>query len=158
MAFTPRTFRKSASALLAAVFSVLVLSPSAFAAKDIEGNWVLTVTIPDAPNSRNDRTFTVNIEVTPRGRGLNGRMTVTDEQGQTVGAVWRQVGKRVFISYELPCAGDGPCASLVMEAKLKSSRTRLKSGKVVVLWDTPNDQNPALFDTSNGSFSGERVQ
>ncbi|HXG68750.1 MAG TPA: hypothetical protein VNO70_26875 [Blastocatellia bacterium] len=128
--------------------------------KDIEGTWVLTITIPDAPGSRDKRTFTVTLNVTPRGRSLNGRMTVTDEQNRTVGAVWRQVGKRVFISLELPCEGEDqtPCASLIMEAKLKSQGMRLKKGKVVVMWDTPNDENPALYDTSNGTFSGERIE
>jgi hypothetical protein len=28
---------------------------------------------------------------------------------------------------------------------------------VIVVWDTPNDSNPALFDTSNGTFRGDRI-
>jgi hypothetical protein len=27
-----------------------------------------------------------------------------------------------------------------------------------VMWDTANDRNPALYDTSNGTFKGERLQ
>jgi hypothetical protein len=36
--------------------------------------------------------------------------------------------------------------------------TRFKKGDVIVMWDTPNDANHAQFDTSNGSFTGDRTQ
>jgi len=26
------------------------------------------------------------------------------------------------------------------------------------MWDTPNNHNPALFDTSNGTFRGDRIE
>jgi hypothetical protein len=84
-------------------------------------------------------------------------MTITDTEGHTVGGAWRQVAKKVSVTYELPCAGDAPCASLILTGKMKSSGTRIKNGSVIVVWDTPNDHNPALFDTSNGSFKGDRL-
>jgi hypothetical protein len=34
----------------------------------------------------------------------------------------------------------------------------MKKGSVIVMWDTANNHNPALYDTSNGSFRGDRVE
>jgi hypothetical protein len=28
---------------------------------------------------------------------------------------------------------------------------------VIVMWDTENQSNPALYDTSNGTFRGDRI-
>ena len=130
----------------------------AFAGKALEGRWSVNVTIPVSANSKTKRTFTINLDVGPRGDSLHGRMTITDDQGRTVGGVYRQSGKQVSITYELPCAGEGDdsCASLVLLGKVKGG-TRLK-GSVVVMWDSQNSQNPALYDTSNGSFSGDRLE
>lgn len=133
--------------------------PSASAAgNSLVGRWVLTVTIPDAPRSRNTRTFTINLDVKPL-QGLVGRLTITDDQNVTVAGVWRQVGKVVSITYELPCPGaDGAsCATLVLKGKVKVEGMRLKKGRVIVMWDTVNDQDPSFFDTSLGNFSGTRV-
>jgi hypothetical protein len=145
---------------LTAVAVALLLAglPPAAAAKGFEGRWAFTITIPESPTSKVQRTFTVTLDVSPRGDSLNGRLTATDDSNRTVSGAWRQVGKRISITYELPCADDGstPCASVVMLGKMKGDL--LKKGTVVVLWDTPNDGNPALFDTSNGKFNGERLE
>jgi hypothetical protein len=133
-------------------------APTPLAGNEFEGRWVLTITIPESADSRNSRTFTVTVDASPRGDSLHGRLTVTDGAGRTVGGAWRQVGKRVSIVYELPCPGDGPCASLIMLGKIKGENTRLKKGAVIVMWDSPNDRNFALYDTSNGSVTGERLQ
>ena len=146
------------AAMMAAAAVVLAVSPPVDAAKDIEGQWVLTITIPDSPNSTTTRTFTVNVDVSPRGTSLHGRLNLTDGAGRTVGGAWRQVGKQVSIAYELPCPGDGPCASLIMLGKIKGGGFVIKKGTVIVMWDTSNDRNPSLYDTSNGSFRGDRLQ
>ena len=128
------------------------------AAPKLDGRWRLTITIPEAAGSRNMRDQTVDLNVTPLGDSLVGRLTITDARSQqTVGGVWRQVGKQISITYETPCAvGESSCATLILMGKVKGDL--LKKGQVIVLWDTPNDQNVALFDTSNGVFSGFRLE
>ena len=144
----------SALAVLALLFTI---APSVLAGNQLKGRWTLRITIPEAPDSTTTRTFTVTLEVVPRGESLHGRANLTDEAGRTVGAAWRQVGKNVSIGYELPCPGDGPCASLILQGRVKGGGVLIKRGSVIVMWDTTNDRNPALYDTSNGSFRGDRI-
>ena len=149
---------KRRAGLLAAFLVTLFAAVPALAAKKFEGQWTVSVTIPVSPASSTKRTFTINLNAAPRGDSLHGRITIVDDQGRTVGGVYRQNGKKVSVTYELPCDGDGDssCASLVLLGKVKNnSKFR---GQVVVMWDSSNAQNPALFDTSNGNFSGDRVQ
>jgi hypothetical protein len=159
MAIRIQILRKRAVAVALILFTVIVLAPSALASKKFEGRWSVSITIPVAPNSTDKRTFVVNFDVGPRGESLHGRIMITDEQGRTTGGVWRQVNKKISATFELPCPEDGssPCASLVLLGKLKSSNTKIKKGDVIVMWDTGNQQNPALFDTSNGSFNADRL-
>jgi hypothetical protein len=141
------------------VFScLLMLVIPALAAPKFNGKWRLTIEIPEAPNSPVTRIFTVDADVAPRDGSLHGRMTLTDFANHTVGGVWRQSGKSVSITYELPCAGTEPCASLVMLGKIKNENTVVKKGKVIVMWDSPNSTNHAQYDTSNGTFSGVRLE
>ena len=142
--------------VLAGLLGALVVSPSALAGKKLQGRWQLTITIPDPPIGDKLRTLLVTIDVSPRV-DLQGRLTISDAEGRTVGGVWRQVGKKVSIAYELPCSPGEPCASLVLLGKVKEGGVKIKNGTVIVMWDTPNEQNHALYDTSNGSFSGERL-
>lgn len=138
--------------------AVLLAASPAFAAPKFAGRWIFTITIPESPGSNNTRTFTVNVDASPRGASLHGRMTITDAEGRTVGGAWRQSGKKVSVTYELPCADDSPCASLILTGKLKDGGTKIRKGAVIVMWDTPNSNNPSLFDTSNGSFNGDRLE
>lgn len=149
--------KRYVAALAMAAMLFALVSP-ALAGNELKGRWALLITIPDAPNSTTTRTFTVTLDVSPRGESLHGRANVTDEAGRTVGAAWRQVGKRVSIVYELPCPGDVPCASLIFQGKIKGGGILIKKGSVIVMWDTANDRNPALFDTSNGTFRGDRIE
>lgn len=137
---------------------LIAVSPNALAGNELAGQWTLTITIPDSPGSTSTRTFTVNLDVSPRGESLHGRLNITDEAGKTVGGAWRQVGKSLSIAYELPCPGDGPCASLILLGKVKGGGVLIKKGKVIVMWDTASNKNPALFDTSNGTFRGTRIE
>ena len=134
-----------------------IAAPSVLAGNELKGRWALRITIPDAPNSTTTRTFTVTVDVAPRGESLHGRASVTDESGRTVSAAWRQVGKNVSIAYELPCPGDVPCASLILQGRVKGGGVLIKKGSVIVMWDTANDRNPALYDTSNGTFRGDHM-
>jgi hypothetical protein len=126
--------------------------------KKLEGRWSISVTIPAAPNSSEQRTLALNLDVSPRGDSLHGRLVVTDDQSRVFSGVYRQSGKKVSITFELPCDGDGAstCSTVVLSGKIKN-KIRLK-GSAVTLWDSGNSQNPALFDTSNGNFSGDRIQ
>jgi hypothetical protein len=133
-------------------------SPTFGAGKALDGKWRLNITIPVSPNSIETRTLTVEVEASPRGDSLHGRMMIRDAENRTVGGVWRQVGKRVSITYELPCTNEAPCASVVMIGKIKAENARIKGGSVVVMWDTPNPNNPAQYDTSVGSFTGTRLE
>lgn len=149
--------RRRLMSALAAVALLFSAASYAFAGNELKGRWTLRVTIPESPDSTTTRTFTVNLDVVPRGESLHGRANLTDEAGRTVGAAWRQVGKNVAIAYELPCPGDGPCASLILQGRVKGGGVLIKKGSVIVMWDTENNRNPALYDTSNGSFRGDRI-
>src|SRR5262245_28089853 len=155
-----RKQRRTSAVLLALVaFLFLFDSPAFSAGKLFEGKWQLTITIPVAPGTKDKRTIVLDVEAGPRGDSLHGRMTIKDDRDRTVGGVWRQVGKRVSITFELPCSEGEYCASLVMIGKIKGEGfTKIKNGSVVVMWDTENDENYALYDTSNGSFTGKRVE
>ena len=144
--------------ILIALALVLASVTPAFGAKKLDGRWTLTITIPESPAGSNNRSFTVTMDASPRDGSLHGRTIITDAEGHTVGGAWRQVAKKVSVTYELPCAEGGPCATLILTGKLKSSGAKIKNGNVIVVWDTANDQNPALFDTSNGSFNGTRLE
>lgn len=141
--------------------SLVLVIPSSFRAqgKKFDGRWLLTVSIPDSPGSSNLRTFNISLDVAPRGDSLVGRLTVIDDQNRTVGGVWRQLGKRVTLSYELPCPDSAgtPCASLVLMGKIIPDTGKFKKGKVIVMWDTVNDRDPSFFDTSVGAVTGNRV-
>ena len=149
---------KLLASLLIAIAVGWLLETPALAAAKLEGQWTLTITIPDAPNSTTTRALTLNMNVSPRDGSLHGRVTMTDQAGRTVSGAWRQVGKSVSIAFELPCPGDVPCASVILLGKVKGGGFVIKKGTVIVMWDTANNKNPALFDTSNGSFRGDRLQ
>jgi hypothetical protein len=136
---------------------LLTTAPSVLAGNELKGRWTLQITIPESPGSATTRTFLVTLDVGPRGESLHGRANLTDGAGRTVGAAWRQVGKRVSIAYELPCPGDGPCASLILLGKVKGGGAVIKKGKVIVMWDTTNGRDPSLYDTSNGTFRGDPI-
>jgi hypothetical protein len=142
---------------LAAVALLFTTAPSVLAGNELKGRWTLRITIPETPDGTTTHTLTVTLDVGPRGESLHGRANLTDEAGRTVGAAWRQVGKNISIAYELPCPGDGPCASLILQGRVKGGGVLIKRGSVIVMWDTTNDRNPALYDTSNGSFRGDRI-
>jgi hypothetical protein len=141
---------------LLAVAAVISLQSAAWASNKLDGRWSLAITIPDSPGSRNQITFQVVLDALPRGDSLHGRAMITDAENKTVAAVWRQVGKRVFIIYELPCQEN--CATILLTGKMKGGGTLIRKGKVIVMWDKPNDRDPALYDTSVGSFSGLRLE
>lgn len=151
-------FRKGVSIAIVAMMMSFAMAPAALAGNQLAGRWSLRITIPDAPGSTTTRTLTVNLDVSPRGESLHGRLNITDEDGNTVGGAWRQVGKNVSITYELPCPGDGPCCSLILLGRVKGGGVLIKNGSVIVMWDTTNNKNPALYDTSNGSFRGTRIE
>ncbi|MGA9773748.1 MAG: hypothetical protein WBV94_32255 [Blastocatellia bacterium] len=157
MAVGIQLLRKRAHVAALILVTVLALAPSALASKKFEGRWSVSITMPVAPGSNDKRTFTVNFDVGPRGESLHGRITILDEQGRTTGGVWRQVNKKISATFELCPEDGGPCASLVLIGKLKSSNSKIKKGDVIVMWDTENQQNPALYDTSNGSFNADRL-
>jgi hypothetical protein len=151
-------YGKRLAVAVLAMALLFAVAPAALAGNELSGRWTLTITIPDSPGSATTRTFIVNLDVSPRGESLHGRMNITDEAGKTVGGAWRQIGKNISIAYELPCPGDLPCASLILLGRIKGGGVLIKKGSVIVMWDTTNNRNPALYDTSNGSFRGTRVE
>ena len=152
------TLLKRPAPLLVLLALLLAAPNPVFAAQKFAGRWSFTVTIPESPTSTGSRTFTIVLEASPRGDSLHGRTTIADADGNTVGGAWRQSGKKVSVAYELPCSGDGPCGSLILTGKVKSSGTKIRNGNIIVMWDTANAGNPALFDTSRGSFRGDRLE
>lgn len=152
--------RKFAPVILLGLIGLFVATPAAFAGKGFDGRWVFTITMPESPTSNVKQTFTITIDASPRADdSLHGRLTVTDADSRVVSGAWRQVSKKISVTYELPCADDGsrPCATLVLLGKMTSGKNAIKKGTVVVMWDTQSDSNPALYDTSNGSFSAQRL-
>lgn len=106
-----RNHRRISAILLAAVACLFLFDSTGFSAgKNFEGKWQLTVTIPAAPGTKDKRTLVLNVDAGPRGDSLHGRMTITDDRDRVVGGVWRQVGKRVSITFELPCSEGEYCA------------------------------------------------
>jgi len=156
MARLIQLFSKRALVSALILVTVLVVAPPALAGKKFEGRWSVSITMPVAPNSSDKRTFNLNFDAGPRGESLHGRITILDEQGRTSGGVWRQVNKKVSATFELCLDDGGPCASLVLIGKIKDN-SKIKKGDVIVMWDSENQQNPALYDTSNGSFSADRL-
>ena len=153
--------RTRISTFVFAAIACLLLSdsPVSSAGKIFDGKWRLTLSIPVAPQTKEKRTLTLDVDASPRGDSMHGRMMITDDQGRQVGGVWRQVGKRVSITFEMPCSAGEMCASVVMIGKIKGEGfTKIKGGSVIVMWDTPNDDNYALYDTGNGTFTGTRVE
>lgn len=141
--------------LAALIFSTATIS-EAFQGKTFEGEWTLTITRPISPDGQKE-TFTVNAVAGPRSGGMHGRVTLTDSLNRVFPGVWRQTNKKASITFELPCEEGDTCGTLVLIGKIKPN-TRIKKGTVIVMWDTPNDDNPALYDTSKGTFTAERVQ
>ena len=158
MNFLTAYLRNRLARALTVVVVVFGAASTAFSGNEFAGRWTLTITFPDGAGSTTTRTQTVTLEVFPRGDSLHGRANLTDEAGKRYGATWRQVGKRVSIAYELPCSGDTQCASLILQGRVKGGGIVIKKGSVIVVWDTPNNRNPALFDTSNGTFRGDRIE
>ena len=144
------------SASIAMVICALAFVPGTSAKAGFIGTWQVTVTYPDGPNRHNQSTHTLMLNVSPRGGSLVGRMLITDDQGNVFGGVWRQVGKKIFVTFELPCdpSSSIPCGTIDMLGKVKAKKGKLVGKKLIVMWDRPNNQNQALYDTSNGSFSG----
>jgi hypothetical protein len=148
---------KRTARALTLIVVIIAAASTALSGNELAGRWTLTISFPDGPGSSTTQTRTVTIDVFPRGESLHGRANITDA-GRRVGATWRQVGKRVSIAYELPCPGDTPCASLILQGRVKGGGVVIKKGSVIVVWDTPNNRNPALYDTSNGTFRGDRIE
>jgi len=134
-------------------------TPRALGQDLLVGTWTATITFPAAPGSSQTVTSTVTFNVTPRGKSLVGRMTITDDQGRVVAGVWREVGKSISITYEPVCdpSSGAPCGTFLLTGKVKPGNGTIKGTRAIVIWDTPNTQNPALYDTDNGSFSASAV-
>jgi hypothetical protein len=149
--------RRSLAVSIAAALGIclFVAVPRAKCQNPLVGNWTATITIPSGPGSTDMVSSTVTFNVSPRGNSLVGRMTITDDQGQVVAGVWRNVGKQISITYEMPCdpTSTTPCGTLVLRGKVKTAVGQIKGTTAFVMWDKPNGQNPALYSTSNGSFS-----
>lgn len=158
MNFLTAYLRNRLARALTVVVVVFAAASTAFSGNELAGRWTLSITFPDGAGSTTTRTQSVTLEVFPRGDSLHGRANLTDEAGKRYGATWRQVGKRVSIAYELPCSRDTQCASLILQGRVKGGGIVIKKGSVIVVWDTPNNRNPALFDTSNGTFRGDRIE
>jgi hypothetical protein len=154
--------RRSAAVSITLVLGVcmFVAVPPAQCQDPLVGAWTATITIPSGPGSKDMVTSTATFVVSPRGSSLVGRMTITDDQNRVVAGVWRNVGKMISITYEMPCdtTSSTPCGTLVLLGKVKTAAGQIKGTTAFVMWDTPDNNNPALYDTSNGSFSAQAVQ
>lgn len=143
--------------LIAVLLTAAITVSEAFQSKNFDGEWTLTINRPATPGSNQREAFIVNALASPRSGSLHGRVTLTDSENRSFPGVWRQTNKKVSITFELPCDEGEACGTVVLIGKIKN-KTLIKKGDVIVLWDTPNNDNPALFDTSTGKFSGARIQ
>jgi hypothetical protein len=154
-----RRFWTRRVAVAAALLTLVGLAgPAADAKKLWKNEWIITVTIPDSPsgNQFGTRAFTIlarNFNAPPSPLPLR-KLTATSDDETAVQGVWRQVGKDFSMTFELACAPGSTCGTLIVRGRFKSQTTM--RGQAYVVWDTPDSENVARFETVNGTFEGVR--
>lgn len=135
---------------------LMLAGPVADAKKLWKNEWIITVTVPDSPsgNQFGTRTFNIlarNFNAPPSPLPLR-KLTATADDAVPMQGVWRQVGKDFSLTFELPCAEGSTCGTLIVRGRFKSKTTM--RGQAYVVWDTPDQDNVARFETVNGTFEG----
>jgi hypothetical protein len=145
-------------AMIAVAMLILLAGqvPTASAKKLFKGEWVITITAPDSPtgNRFGTQTFTVlarKFDFPPSPLPLN-KLTATAQGGTAVQGVWRQVGKKFSLTFEIPCEAGAICGTVILRGTIKPKD--FMRGDAIVVWDTRDDENVARYQTVNGSFEG----
>lgn len=151
-----RAWMLRAIVAVALLFAAGAAGPVTDAKKLWKNQWVITVTVPDSPSGNHfgTRTFTIvarNFDSPPSPLPLR-KLTARAEDGTEVQGVWRQVGKKFSLTFELPCQPGAPCGTLIVRGGFKLKVTM--RGQAYVIWDTPDPGNIARFETVNGTFEG----
>ena len=156
MQFNGRTLTRRMAIAAALLMLAGLAWPAADAKKLWKNEWIITVTVPDSPsgNQFGTRTFNIlarNFNAPPSPLPLR-KLTATTEDQTDMQGVWRQVGKDFSLTFELPCAPDSTCGTLIVRGRFKTKTTM--RGQAYVIWDTPDQDNVARFETVNGTFEG----
>jgi hypothetical protein len=156
--------RKLTARAIIAAFALL-----AFAAMPMEADakklhkkkWRVVITVPDSPTGNHFGTRTYLIRARkhtfPPSPLPVRKLTATrldDGAEQETQGVWRQEGKAFSLTFELSCEPGTTCGSVILRGRFSSSTTM--SGQAVIIWDTPDRENVARFETVNGAFEGTR--
>jgi hypothetical protein len=151
-----RAWTRRVAVAVALLFAAGIAGPVADAKKLWKNEWIITVTVPDSPSGNHfgTRTFTIlarNFDSPPSPLPLR-KLTATAADGTEVQGVWRQVGKKFSLTFELPCEPGAPCGTLIVRGGFKLQVTM--RGQAYMIWDTPDPDNIARYETVNGTFEG----
>jgi hypothetical protein len=153
--FRNRAWR-STTLVVAAVVISMAAPIYAGKGKLSQKEWVITITAPDSETGYHfgTQTFTIkarNNDFPPSPLPLR-QLTASSTDGTVVQGVWRQQGKKFSLTFELPCAPDAACATVILRGKTKSE-TKMK-GQTILILDNRDRKNVAGFETVNGTFEG----
>ncbi|HYP27048.1 MAG TPA: hypothetical protein VE262_10055 [Blastocatellia bacterium] len=151
-----RSWTRRVAAAAALALALGLAGPVADAKKLWKNEWIITVTVPDSPSGNHfgTRTFNIlarNFNAPPSPLPLR-KLTATAEDTTAVQGVWRQVGKNFSLTFELPCEPGSTCGTLLVRGRFNSKTTM--RGQAYMVWDTPDPENVARFETVNGTFEG----
>lgn len=143
-----------------ALLAFAAIAPDAPAKKLFKKTWRVVITAPDSPTGNHFGTQTYVIkarkfDAPPSPLPLR-KLTATRDDGteQEAQGVWRQDGKNFSLTFELPCEPGATCGSIILRGRFSSSTAM--SGQAIIIWDTPDRDNVARFQTVNGTFEGTR--
>jgi hypothetical protein len=143
-----------------ALVAVAATPPESAAKKLHKKTWRVVITAPDSPTGNQFGTQTYVIKARKRTFSPSPlplrTLTATREEpiAQETQGVWRQEGKSFSLTFELKCEPGTACGSVILRGRFSSSTAM--SGQAIIIWDTPDRENVARFETVNGTFQGTR--
>ena len=146
-----------AAAVIAILLALGATAPvNAGKGKLWKGEWVITVTAPDSESGFHfgvkTFTFRASVNDSPPSPLPLQQFSATSDDGMVVQGVWRQVGKKFSLTFELPCNEGEPCSTVILRGKMKS-KTQM-SGQTILVLDVRDRRNAAGYETVNGTFQG----
>jgi hypothetical protein len=119
----------------------------------LEGTWAINFIVPVSPKG-ND--FGQPHRHKFDFQDDNGQRTVIAHEIENlrVPGAWRISGDSFSAGFEFTCPEGVTCGTVTMRGRLDSAEKL--SGRIVVIWDSPDDSTPTGYDTVTGTFTGER--
>lgn len=128
--------------------------PAPDAARDLPGTWAINFIAP---------------EISPKGNRFDQphrhRFTFSDTDGQRitvarevfelrVPGAWRPAGTDFSATFEFVCDPGVTCGSIIMRGRLEDEHHM--RGRIIIIYDTPDNSTPTKRDTVAGTFTGEK--